>query len=422
MRIGISEGLIKVLLMKLCKYVFDVRNGEEHLLINLINGIAVIISNQNYVNLINGYREGIDQEVWDVLVQKQFLVQNEDDELNFPYGKYTAINMNITNICNFSCHYCYFRANNKEKEAMAVDADEFLKWVKVYVMPKQKDIFINYLGGEPLIESEKLIHISRNMQKLVENSSMRYFGEVTTNGYFLSPHLARVLFSAGIRCIQITLDGNREEHNRIRNCHGVNGTYDKIISNICACNAIIPIIFRININKKTDVIAIYDLLKDLKAKGIENIYFSAIEDNYLGDSDSAEDNEYALSDAEAIDKYIKVWMLQKSMGFRFIQKIPSIVGNCIAKNPNGYTINYDGKIYLCPSTCGISRFYIDDLYNFKSKEKKSQIKKEDCKTCALYPVCMGGCDIIRSIGQKEDACRKTYISQILTNYFRIKYL
>ena len=72
MRIGISEGLIKVLLMKLCKYVFDVRNGEEHLLINLINGIAVIISNQNYVNLINGYREGIDQEVWDVLVQKQF--------------------------------------------------------------------------------------------------------------------------------------------------------------------------------------------------------------------------------------------------------------------------------------------------------------------------------------------------------------
>ena len=407
--------------MKLSKYVFEVKKNNEHLLVNLFNGAVVSIDDNDYQCMLNE-KKPVANNTMEFLIKKNFFVYSEGNTQDIDFDKYVSININITNACNFNCKYCYFKANNKEKQLLSIDTDKFLNWFDQYILPQKKDVFVNYLGGEPLLKIDKILLISNMIQKRIKENSLNYFGEITTNGYFLSPHTAKALVQAGIKSLQVTLDGNRIEHNKIRNCKNNQGTYDRILDNICLCKNIIGIVVRINFNKKTNIHLIKELLVDLKDRDIQQIYFSAIEDNYLEENASAEENEYALSSEKAIQMYLKIWKLQKKMGFALIQKIPPIIGNCIAQNPNGYTINYDGKMFICPSACGISKFYVDNLYDFKANIKRMRDKTKNCRTCFLYPICMGGCEIIHSIHHDNNYCNKSYIVKLLSNYFELKYL
>lgn len=402
--------------MELYRYIFDVKKSEEeHLLVNLQNGVAVLVSDSDYVSLKQGDYCNVKMDSLGLLKEKGFIVSREHNSLNLEYSN-IAINLNITNGCNFNCAYCYFKANNRVKDFVSVDEDKLLEWIDVYIMPIHKNIYINYLGGEPLIEYEKILSISRKVKKWVKENGVGYWGEITTNGYYLTVDKAEKLVESGIMSIQITLDGDRIQHNLIRNCGVQNGTYDTILKNVCDCKEIVPIIIRVNINRKTSFKSIQNLLEDLKKRNIGNVYFAVIESNYMSTNDL-----YAVSYDKAVGIYKKVWLLQKKMGFDFVQKLPPVIGNCIALNPFGFTINYDGKMYVCPSTCGISEFYIDNIYNYNNEEKKiSRTIREECFKCTLYPLCMGGCDIVNTI-DRNVICHKNYISCMLTNYFKIKY-
>lgn len=406
--------------MELNKYIFSVQEGEEHLLMNLLNGITVLLKHADYVNLVNECYQNISPNIIAILQEHGFLVVS-NKELLQPKYKNIAININITNNCNFNCEYCYFKANNKNKNVVSVDEVAFLKWMDDFVIPTQKDIFVNYLGGEPLLEYKKIISISQSVMEKANKYHVDYGAEITTNGYYLTPDKARELKRAGISSVQITLDGNRNEHDSIRFCRGGVGTYDKILNNICDCMEIIPIVVRINLNRKSSIENIKSLLTDLNSHNIRNIYFSIIEDNYISEKGDAENNSYAVSHSNAVELYNEAWLLQKEMGIPFLQKIPTIIGNCIALNPYGYSINYDGKMYVCPSTCGMQEYQVDDLYGFMNNKKKNyREKKEKCEDCRLYPLCMGGCDITNMIGGKG-LCPYEFISQLLTSYFKIKF-
>ena len=55
---------------------------------------------------------------------------------------------------------------------------------------------------------------------------------IITNGLLLTPELVDRLQPFGLRGIKITLDGDRETHNRMRPLRGGQGTFDRIIENI----------------------------------------------------------------------------------------------------------------------------------------------------------------------------------------------
>lgn len=411
------KGLV---LMELNKYIFDVAMGDERLLVNLTNGIVVMISNQEYINMLK-YPNKVSESVWSALSNNRFILPASENKLEIDYDKYCAININITNSCNFMCKYCYFKANNETRATVSIDTGLFMDWFTKTVLPKKKKVFINFLGGEPLIEARKILLISETVNKLTRDSAVGYFGEITTNGYFLTPQLATNLSSAGIKAIQITIDGDRDAHNTIRNSKNDKCTYDRILQNVKLCSEVVPITIRVNVNKETNAASIRRLLIDLRDAGVMNVYFAAIEDNYIDQTDSVEHNEYSLSEDETLEKYIEAWTIQREMGFSLHQKFPPVVSNCIARNPNGYTVNYDGRMYLCPSTCGMSQYYVDDLYHYYGNKKITRHIPQKCIECSVYPICMGGCEIINRVQHKDHICKKEYITKLLTYYYKIKF-
>ena len=77
---------------------------------------------------------------------------------------------------------------------------------------------------------------------------------------------------------QITLDGHRDRHNKVRFLKENNGSYDKIISNIKKCiNNRIAVTCRINLSKETineDLTNIINDFSDLNENDKELIDFS----------------------------------------------------------------------------------------------------------------------------------------------------
>ncbi len=412
------KGLV---LMELNKYIFDVEVGAERLLVNLTNGMVVMIPDQEYINVLAN-PDKVSESVWSTLVNNRFILPDSENKLEIDYDKYCAININITNVCNFMCKYCYFKANNETRDKVSIDPELFMDWLKKTILPKKKKIFINFLGGEPLIEARKILLISERVNKATQDSAIGYWGEITTNGYFLTPQLATALSSVGIKAIQITIDGDRDTHNTIRNSKNDKYTYDRILQNVKLCSEIVSITIRINVNRETNAASIQRLLIDLRDSGVMNVYFAAIEDNYIDHTDSVEHNEYSLSEDETLEKYIEAWTIQREMGFGLHQKFPPVVSNCIGCNPNGYTVNYDGRMYLCPSTCGMSQYYIDDIYHYYGNKKITRHIPQKCIACSVYPICMGGCEVISRVQHKDQICKKEFITRLLTHYYKIKYV
>ena len=55
---------------------------------------------------------------------------------------------------------------------------------------------------------------------------------IITNGLLLTPEVVDRLLPFGLNGVKITLDGDRDTHNRMRPLRGGQGTFDRIIENI----------------------------------------------------------------------------------------------------------------------------------------------------------------------------------------------
>ena len=129
----------------------------------------------------------------------------------------------LTYDCNFNCPYCYERnidSNGayKHMTKQQIDAifsyyNEYIEWIILY-------------GGEPLLEENK--EIIEYIFKRGADSNYT----ITTNGYMLLEYM-ELLKGIKLKRLMVTIDGDKEEHNRRRVLKGqTTGTFNKIIAGI----------------------------------------------------------------------------------------------------------------------------------------------------------------------------------------------
>ena len=70
------------------------------------------------------------------------------------------------------------------------------------------------------------------MWKACEARGVRMLINVITNGLLLTPEIVDRLNRYGLNGIKITLDGDRDAHNRSRPLRGGQGTFDRIVNNV----------------------------------------------------------------------------------------------------------------------------------------------------------------------------------------------
>ena len=124
------------------------------------------------------------------------------------------------NVCNFRCEHCSTRA------AEGAARPERLSWETIAALADQAHELgiyeFNLYGGELLIAPDDVFALLRAVRP------ERFYTFLTTNGYLMTPDLARRLAEAGVDRVSVSLDSlDAATHDRFR---GVSGAHARALA------------------------------------------------------------------------------------------------------------------------------------------------------------------------------------------------
>jgi uncharacterized protein len=152
------------------------------------------------------------------------------------FNKHLELTLLPTERCNFRCTYCY---EDFLIGKMPVRVREALK----KFIQRRIDMFgletvtISWFGGEPLLAYSVVKDIGSFCKDQLDKGRLKIFkGNFTTNGSFLTPDKLAELCGMNQNFFQISIDGDRDGHDRSRKHASGAGTFDTIWANLVAAH------------------------------------------------------------------------------------------------------------------------------------------------------------------------------------------
>src|SRR5436305_12629522 len=95
-----------------------------------------------------------------------------------------------------------------------------------------KRLTVTFFGGEPLVNLPALYDLAERAWKSTQARGIELTIGIISNGLLLTEELVERLVPFGLNYVKLTLDGDRDNHNRMRPLRGGQGTFDRLIENI----------------------------------------------------------------------------------------------------------------------------------------------------------------------------------------------
>jgi len=128
-----------------------------------------------------------------------------------------------TNNCNLNCLHCYHNNHSKDRNQMEFeDVKEMLDDLRGTAERWEMEPRISISGGEPLMRKDLLKILDYTHRKGITTS-------ILTNGTLLTLERAKKIYDLGVKRLQISIDGEKETHNKIRQN---SFAYDKALEGI----------------------------------------------------------------------------------------------------------------------------------------------------------------------------------------------
>lgn len=386
---------------------------------------SIIISNSK-TDLLKFSPEHLanqDSEIYNNLIQINAIVADDKNELQevIELGKqienndeYYKLIINPTMGCNFSCWYCY-ESHIVGSKMSKSNVDKIIKFIDNILLekPNLKTFDLAFFGGEPLMYYSKVTRpiIDYYRTKYEIHKNINFEISFTSNGYLLSDIILNHLIEKNdYKHFQITLDGNREEHNQVRVAQKEEGSYDVIIESIRRLleNGV-EVVLRVNYTALT-AYSVGDILNDISH------FTDANKRNLSIDFHRVWQDKEEVADIDEFINSIKESF--ENSNFRVVRN--DIVENfkkpCYADRENEVVINFNGDIYKCTArdfSKENSYGFIDDngKLNWNDKIetwKKLKIQSKACQSCRILPLCGGGCHQINLELLGTDSCQMGY--------------
>lgn len=404
--------------MRESNYNFFIKNEENNGVIayNSFTSAMAMMNNEEFERFNSSKENDFDsceEETIKLLKNNGYIIEDDYKELDaiecdFLNAKYSnnfmVLTIAPTEDCNFRCIYCYEKNSIKPKYMDIKTADNVVSYIKKRI----KDIRglkINWYGGEPLLSMNIIKNISESVIKLCDENNVYFDASIVTNGYFLNEKNLDVLSSCKVKSIQVTIDGNKEIHDKRRFLNGGGPTFDTIIKNLRLIkNYDVNVNLRVNIDK-TNVHIVEEVTNIIKKiNGGKNIscYLGMVTstDGCYKKSECFNTEEFSYKN---LDFHIKNYE-DISYMYPNIRKLA-----CGAEGTFSLVIGADGETYKCWEDMGkkdLSTGNINGEISFYNKNNirylsNNPINHKSCRECKVLPLCMGGC--LKKI-KGEDAC------------------
>lgn len=356
--------------------------------IDIFNNIRAQILDNNDLSVSN---ENVKALVENQIIYDRACYQDIMEEVNMLYDKTIKSNKVLSLIllptekCNFRCVYCYEKYNLGKMSRITVE--NIQKLIELNLLEFDQ-LNISWFGGEPLLALDVIEEISNAAKGICIRYRKPFFSQITTNGYFLTVDVMKKLLEMHVMLFQITIDGNRDNHNKQRPLVNGEGTYDVILSNLLAIKEniktqTIRIIIRINVST------------NISAEEIEQLAFLFQDDkrfiiNVQKVFETDAENKIVPEENDFFDVY-------NSCNAWHEEQLESNDTICYAAKENTLMIRSNGNIGKCTVNFddpnnnfgNINECDLMKLTPSSIKLCNSKMSKEICIHCCIYPLCFG---------------------------------
>lgn len=352
--------------------------------------------------------------------------------------------------CNFACPYC-FQYQKRQilmqpwvYEAVLRMLERII--VSNYNLGEKTHIKISWFGGEPTLAAHQILAFQQRLKELCKKSPVVIRSALVTNGYLLTPRLFQELWDAGIHEFQVTLDGDKPTHDRLRVLKTKKPTFDIIYTNLKGISTLprsfqFKLAVRVNF-LRTTVSSVYSLLdkfvKDFGNDERFSIYCRPVY-NFPTMQNTIQDvapDICTLEEGLALQNLFAMKVMESlrlSSLTRMFDPLPMPAPAwCPNERRYSYVVGADGLLFPCDTFVGSKEYSIGYLskdgtivYDEKHNKWKRSLfdsSENPCLECKLLPICMGGCKRIRISTPYGTACfwREEDILSALREYIKLR--
>ena len=390
--------------------------------------------------------EHLSEQIIPALLEYGFLSEEDDYSVlveklkkanpRIPHNKNLTLEICPTMNCNFDCRYC-FEAGRRRSGSMN---DETAAWVAEFARKRIEEtetsrLSVKWFGGEPSLEPERIRELSDRLIAVADGHGIPYNAYIQTNGYLLTQEMADMLEEKRVSTIEITIDGNKSSHDRLRVLSGGQGSYDIIMDRLFHLRTNMKLKIRCNLHK--DNLSAYgDLMKDvekMKAVTHNNIICTPriirARSNIPAEGTFLKDT--VLTNEEYLHQFNSLYSMNhfEKPAYSDIEYFRGrMTSPCKGSNGTGFTIDELGNIYGCSMEVGNPGCVIGNVRTYENDASLARTEnyefyrsslctdRDQCKNCVILPVCLGRCprtwneyyDCERLKGNLADTMIKVY--------------
>ena len=379
----------------------------------------------------------LEREAIGTLVDNGFIVESRDSDRRqleefFRNVRHNGEQLRVTVLttlqCNFACDYCIQGDHgdyNRHAAKMSLEtAGRVAEWAERRLDALGSSSFVlTFFGGEPLLNLPVLFYLAERLHAACEARGVAMSVNVITNGLLLTPEIVDRLAPLGLNAVKVTLDGDRETHDRMRPLRGGQGTFDRIIQNVRAVAGRCRISIGGNFDESSvdSYPALLDFLREqefadrlakvafkpvirppqpAQPKGLIPLTAVGAEGKPLNGAcmtSAGTGVSSACDTCNFLDEKM-TYLREETMrrGFPTLDGVH--MGPCEIHKQHAHTIGPDGSLYACPGFAGEaaqSTGHIDgrqEEWRLRSAARFEALAAwKECNDCAFIPVCAGGC-------------------------------
>lgn len=396
--------------MILSQYCFFLSNKRGYYLFSTLFLSILQVDKETFIYLQECQKNKIDvnsniisDELYSVIQSNGFLCRSYEEEFEiFRQKCYNArldeYNMHLTIIptmnCCFSCSYCF----EKEKDSVPLSSRIINSIVEYIDKKKLKSLHVTWFGGEPLLAISAIEEFTKKIDSTFVGD---YSSDLITTGFPVNKHVVEVIKKSHISEIQITIDGNKENHNKIKFTKGCKDTFTRVFDNIKSITSEIPdinCVIRLNITKD-NLKDVPDIKKQINESFHgKNVWLSP--SLVMNNGNICTEKLFNNQDFITITK--DIWS-NYGIPTKWIYGMDMY--ECAIRKPYSLVIMPDGSLYRCWEIIGKYQDYcvgqITEGGNISFTRNQEIINEtlkacdpflnNDCKVCPYLPICYGGC-------------------------------
>lgn len=399
---------------------------QNSLLYNAYSDKYIIFKNRFRQLIESGAFEEVEHSnkvLYDQLVEAGAIIEPSVDEIEMLRERIRTIDndtstfmlyVNPTVDCNFRCWYCY--EDHVKGSKMAEQTLESLKRLVDTTLDSNKEIkhfFLSFFGGEPLLGYRNAVKpLISYVNQVCELRGVETSISFTSNGYLLTDPMVEFFAQSRVDNFQITLDGTKDDHNKVRFTHTKKGSYDRIIDNVRKlAMAKIHVLLRINYTSE-NIEQVNTIASEFDTLPSEQRSFIRIDFQRVWQDQKSNDI------TEVVDSNARSF---RERGYRVSNNsIDYVKNSCYADKRQQVLVNYNGDVFKCTARDFISANrdgYLTETgevvweNNALEERMSARFRNTLCHVCRIAPLCGGGCNQKAKERGSDNICAHDYSPQ-----------